>query len=59
MCRRVSAASVPTALLIAEKRGCARLGDRVHRIEPQAVETEFAKPIKRILDGEPPHLRHL
>ena len=33
------------------------LGDRVHGVEPQAVEAKVAQPIERVLDCEPPHLR--
>ena len=38
--------------------GCARLGDGVHGIEPQAIEAVVAQPVQRILDGEGAHLRH-
>src|SRR5258708_20822546 len=43
---------------IVQDRDFAGFNDGVDRIEPQPVETIFAKPIQSILYGEGAHLRH-
>src|SRR5882762_2172627 len=40
----------------AQHRDFAGLGDGMHRVQPQPVETVFAQPIQRILDGEGAYL---
>src|SRR5258706_8825742 len=41
---------------IAQHRDLAEFGDSVDRVEPKPVETEFAQPIQRVLDGESAYL---
>ena len=43
---------------IVQHRDFAELGDGVHGVEPQPVETVFVQPVQRILDGEGAHLRY-
>ena len=43
---------------IVQHRGFAEFGDRMHRIQPQPVETVVAQPVQRVLDREGADLRH-